>query len=353
MKKLLLTLIISLIIIPTSIYAEELPFTNYIVKDMDSNRVFYQKASNIKKLPASTTKIMTAIVAIENSNLTDIVKVGEEILTMDGSNIYLEVGENILMQDLLYGLLLRSGNDTSMTIAKHVSGNVENFVMLMNEKARQLNLKNTIFNNPSGLDDFEKNYTTVEDLTRIYTYAYQNETFRKIINTKEYKTQSDKKSYYFKNRTKYVTMYDKSTGGKTGYTKDAGRVLVTSASNEDLNLVIASIGNDYGYQNHINTYENIFKNYKNYEILDKNSIKIKTNHQGKLYIKNSFSYPLTKEEKEQIKKKIKFNNKNKGNIGEIQIYLKDELIHKEKIYLKEKKQNLIEQVKNFFKNLLD
>lgn len=344
MRKTLIILIFTLILMPINIYSEELPFTNYIVKDMNSNRIFYQKASNIKKLPASTTKIMTAIVAIENSNLTDIVQVGEEILTMDGSNIYLEVGENILMQDLLYGLLLRSGNDASMTIAKHVSGNIENFVTLMNEKARELKLTNTIFNNPSGLDDFEKNYTTVEDLTSIYSYAYQNETFREIINTKEYKTESDKKSYYFKNRTKYVTMYDKSTGGKTGYTKDAGRVLVTSASNNDLNLVMATIGTEYGYQSHINTYEEIFKKYKTYKILDKKNIKIKAHNEEKAYIKNSFSYPLTKEEINKIEKKITLNKKNKGNIGEIQIYLDNELIHIEKIYIKETKKSIIKKL---------
>lgn len=348
MKKLLFILILSFVFLPNVVNAE-LPFTNYIVKDMESGRVFYEKASNIKKLPASTTKVMTAIVAIENSDLSDVVKVGDEILTIDGSNIYLEVGENILMQDLLYGLLLRSGNDASMTIAKHVSGSIENFVVLMNEKARQLNLKNTIFNNPSGLDDFEKNYTTVEDLTNIYTYAFQNETFRKIIKAKDYSTSSDKKSYYFKNKTKFINMYDKATGGKTGYTPDAGRVLVTSASNKDLNLVMASIGNDYGYKSHKNTYENIFSNYKKYEILNKNNFKVENSFEGKLYINNSFYYPLSKEEIDLVNKKVIFNNKNKGKVGEVLIYLDKELIHKESIYLEEKKISFLKKVTAFFK----
>ena len=341
-------MVLACIFLPNTVNAE-LPFTNYIVKDMKSGRVFYEKASNIKKLPASTTKVMTAIVAIENSELSDVVKVGEEILTMDGSNIYLEIGENILMQDLLYGLILRSGNDASMAIAKHVSGSVENFVVLMNEKARELNLKNTIFNNPSGLDDFEKNYTTVEDLTTIYTYAYQNETFRKIIKAKDYSTNSDKKAYYFKNKTKFINIYDKATGGKTGYTPDAGRVLVTSADNKDLDLVMASIGNDYGYTSHKNTYEKVFNNYKMYELLDKNNFKVENNFEGKLYIKNSFSYPLSKEEIDLVNKKVIFNNKDKGKIGDVLIYLDKELIHKENIYLKENKVSFFEKVKTFFK----
>lgn len=348
MKKLLFALILSFIFFPNIVNAE-LPFTNYIVKDMESGRVFYEKASNIKKLPASTTKVMTAIVAIENSDLSDVVKVGDEILTMDGSNIYLEVGENILMQDLLYGLLLRSGNDASMAIAKHVSGSARNFVVLMNEKARELKLKNTIFNNPSGLDDFEKNYTTVEDLASIYTYAYQNETFREIIKAKDYSTSSDKKSYYFKNKTKFINMYDKATGGKTGYTPDAGRVLVTSASNKNLDLVMVSIGNDYGYESHKNTYENIFLSYKKYKILDKNNFKVNNNFEGKLYINNSFCYPLKEDEIDKITKKVIFNNKKEGNVGEVLIYLDKELIHKESIYLKEKKVSILDKIKTFFK----
>lgn len=351
MKKLIFITILSLILIPS--VEADLPFTNYIVKDMESGRIFYEKASNIKKLPASTTKVMTAIVAIENTNLSDVVKVGKEILTMDGTNIYVEIGENILMQDLLYGMILRSGNDASMVIAKHVSGSVENFVHLMNEKARSLKLKNTIFNNPSGLDDFEKNYTTVSDLATIYTYAYQNETFKKIIKAKDYSTSSDKKSYYFKNRTKFVSMYDKATGGKTGYTKDAGRVLVTSASNNDLDLVMVTIGNDYGYKSHINTYEDIFSKYKNYVILDKDDFKVESKLKGKLYINNDFSYPLTEDEIDQVSKKIVFNNKKESKVGEVLIYLDKDLIHKENIYLKEKKESLLTKVTTFFSNLLD
>ena len=122
---------------PSCVFASDI-FTNYMVMDIDSGRVFYEKASDERRLPASTTKIMTLVVALENSELTDVVKVGNEILTMDGSNIYTEVGESILMQDLLYGMILRSGNDAAMTVASHAGGNVKNFVKLMNEKAKSL-----------------------------------------------------------------------------------------------------------------------------------------------------------------------------------------------------------------------
>lgn len=343
----------SLFFLPRGVNALGEMFDNYIVMDMDSKRIFYEKASDVRKLPASTTKIMTAIVAIENSNLSDVVKVGNEILTIDGTNIYVEVGENILMQDLLYGMILRSGNDAAMVIAKHVSGSVPNFVKLMNEKARELNLKNTTFNNPTGLDDFEKNSTTVHDLSLIYSYAYQNKTFRDIVGAKEYETSSDKKSYYFLNRSKILSMDDKVTGAKTGYTPDAGRVLVSSASDDGMDLVISSMGSDYGYEEHIKFYEGIFENYEEYMILDKKDFKVDSSLEGKLYIKNSFSYPISDDEEEKISKKIVFNKRKEGVVGEVLVYFDDELIHKEKVYLEKENISFFEKIKLFFSDLVD
>lgn len=348
MKKTLFLIISILVIIPIKINAEEV-LNNYIVMDIDSGRVLKEQAKSERILPASTTKIMTLIVAIENSNPTDVVKVGNEILIADGTNIYAEVGENLLLEDLLYGMILRSGNDAALIIANHTGGSVDNFVKLMNEKARILNLKNTKFENPTGLDDTTKNYTTVEDLATIYRYGYRNNLFKKIIKTKQYKTTSDKKSYYFKNRTEILNMYDKSTGGKTGYTPKAGRLLVSSSTNNDLNLVIASRGNTYGYKNHINMYEDIFSKYKNYVILNKDSFNEKTKLNGKLYINNSFKYPLTKEETNKIKKVLIYNKNKKGYVGDIIVYLDNEQIHKEKVYLKEKKTSFFEKIISFFK----
>ena len=348
MKKILILPILIFLITPLKISAQEI-LNNYVVMDIDSKRVLNGQNIDEQIYPASTTKIMTAIVAIENSNPLDVVKVGNEILIADGTNIYIEPGENMLLNDLLYGMILRSGNDAALALANHTGGNVENFVKLMNEKARQLNLKNTNFENPTGLDDTTKNTSSVHDLATIYSYAYNNKNFRDIVKTKTYKTSSDKKSYYFKNRTEILDRYNKATGGKTGYTPKAGRLLVSSASNNDLNLVIASRGNTYGYNNHISMYENMFSKYKNYLILDKNSFNYKSNLDGKLYIKNSFIYPLTKEEKDKISKKIMFNNKTKNEVGEILIYLDKDLIHKEKVYLREAHESFFQKLKKLFK----
>ena len=341
-------LLLILFLIPIKISAQEI-LNNYIVMDINSKRILTGQKMDERIYPASTTKIMTAIVAIENSSPLDVVKIGNEILIADGTNIYIEPGENMLLNDLLYGMILRSGNDSALALAKHSGGSVENFVKLMNEKAKELDLKNTNFQNPTGLDDTTKNTSSVHDLALIYSYAYQNKNFRDIVKTKAYKTSSDKKSYYFKNRTEILDKYNKATGGKTGYTPKAGRLLVTSASNNDLNLVVASRGNTYGYNNHISMYENTFKKYKNYLILDKNSFNYKTNLKGKLYIKNSFTYPLKQEEKNKITKKIIFNNKKENEVGEILIYLDKELIHKEKVYLQVAQETLFQKIKNLFK----
>ena len=158
-----------------------LPFTvsadtakSTIVMDLDSGRILYEKNANQKRLIASITKIMTAIVAIEEGDLTEKITVGEEVLSMYGTNIYVEVGEKMKLRDLLYGLLLRSGNDASVVIAKAIAGSEEKFVNLMNKKAQEIGMKNTIFKNPHGLDEETENYSTAYDMALLSKYAYKN-----------------------------------------------------------------------------------------------------------------------------------------------------------------------------------
>ena len=131
----------------TFVYADDTAKST-IVMDMDSGRILYEKNKDTPLLIASTTKIMTAVLAIENKNLEDIVTVGDEILTMYGSNVYLEVGEKITLRDLLYGLMLRSGNDAAVTIATYVGGDIDTFVKMMNDKAKKIGMNHTIFKNP-------------------------------------------------------------------------------------------------------------------------------------------------------------------------------------------------------------
>ena len=316
--------------------------------DIDSKREFYNIKAEDKRLIASTTKVMTALVALENSNPTDLVKVNSEVLKMYGSNTYIEPNESILMLDLLYGLMLRSGNDSATAIAEYLGG-TDNFVKLMNEKAKILGLKNTFYQNPTGLDDETKNYSTMKELAYVYAYAYQNNLFKEIVRTNHYTTKSTNKSYDWYNRCKFINMYNKQTGCKTGYTPDAKRLVVSSASDNDFNVVVASVNDIYDYDLHINIYEEIFNKYKKIKLLDKNDFN-KKYKDDKLYINNDFNYPLSKEEENEINFTINVNDKNNKDI---KIYLKDKLIHTEKIYKEKENITFFNKIKNFFTNFFD
>ena len=356
MKKIIFLLII--IIIPLNVHAVNINSSNLIAMDLDSGRIFYEKNKDEKKLIASTSKIMTSILAIESDKLQDITEATEEILTMYGSNIYLEYHEHMTLEDLIYGLLLRSGNDASATIAKHVAKTEENFVKAKINTV--IFLTDTIFKNPSGLDDDETsmNYSTAYDMALLYKYAYQNETFRKIISTKTYQTSSDYKAYSWTNRADIIHEYDKCTGAKTGYTPKAGRVLMSSASNNDLNVVIFSINkSNYDTKLHQNIYEDIFDNYKNVELVNKNNFKVDNNiYNKKLYITSSIIYPLTKQEEQKITKKIEYvekikNPHDKDVVGHLYIMLNDEIISKRDILIEVEKLSIKEKIINFFKKI--
>ena len=178
MKKILVLII--LFLIPISVSAEDTAKSS-IVMDLDSDRVLYENNADEEKLIASITKIMTCIIAIEEGNLDKEVEASDEILKMYGTSIYLEVGEKMKLIDLLYGLMLRSGNDASVVIAKEIAGTEEKFVALMNKKAKEIGMTNTTFSNPHGLDEETKNYSTARDMAKLSRYAYKNKTYRKII----------------------------------------------------------------------------------------------------------------------------------------------------------------------------
>ena len=345
----LLTLFLLLCTI-TPVYASDTSRSS-IVMDLDSGRILYSKNAKEKRLIASTTKILTAIVVLENSELNKEVEIGEEILTMYGTNIYIEVGEKLKIKDLLYGLLLRSGNDAAVALAVAVSGTEEEFVKLMNEKAQEIPMKNSSFANPHGLDEETKNYSTAYDMALLSKYAYQNKTYRKIVKTKEYTLETGEKTYLWYNRNKLLNSYEFCTGGKNGYTPAAGKTLVTTASKNGLNLTIVTLDDGNEYETHEELYESIFNQYQTYQIIDKNNFAIdKQFYDGTPYIKKSFSYPLTEEEKEQVKTVVKITNSKTNKVGEILIYLENEKIGEIPIYNKaeKEKESFFTKIKNLF-----
>ena len=359
MKKILLFSILCLLFSPINIQA--ISAQSAIVMDSDSNRVLYSKNSNEQKLIASTTKIMTSIVAIENGKLTDKVKVDESVLKAYGSAIYIELGEEITLQDLLYGLMLRSGNDAAIAISKYFENKKMNLVDMMNDKAKELNMKDTVFFNPHGLeeDNGDANTSTAYDMALLMSYAMKNKDFQKITSTKNYTAKTSYKTYTWRNKNKLLFNYEFCNGGKTGFTKLARRTLVTSASKDNKNLVVVTLNDGNDFQDHKDLYVEYFNKYELLNVIDKDNFKIhnETYYTGvQFYVKNSFNMLATKEEKKSVSLNIilEKNEHFKDNqvIGKAQVMLYDELIHEEEIYIvhknKKNKQSFWSKIKNWF-----
>lgn len=203
-----------------------------IAMELQTGTVLNEHNADLKLPMASTTKIMTAIIIVEDCNLEDTFTVSDAAVGVEGSSIYLKKDEEINVKDLLYGLMLRSGNDAAAALAIHHSGSIEKFVEVMNARAAAIGAENTHFKNPSGLPDGE-HYTTARDLCEIARYAMRNQTFKEIVSTKNYK--GDFRSYANKNKMLYN--YEGANGIKTGYTVKAGRCLVTSAERNGMDVV--------------------------------------------------------------------------------------------------------------------
>lgn len=362
MKKIIYFLSIIILLIPFRIKAYETSATSAILMDIDSKRILYAKNVNNRRSIASISKIMTVLIAIESGKLNDIVTIGEEIEDAYGSGIYIKQNENIKLIDLLYGLMLRSGNDAALAIANYVGGNVDNFVKLMNEKAKELGMMNSEFNNPSGLDEEKGNYSTAYDMALLTSYAMHNEIYTKIVGTKRYKVSTDMNYYDWTNKNKLLLSYKYCTGGKTGFTEVAKRTLVTTASKDNLNLVVVTLNDGNDFNDHKNLYTEAFENYKNYKILEKGKIFIPDENyynNFEFYINNDISYPISNIETKSIKIKYeieKLNDyKNDDVVGNAIIYINNEEIKREPIYIKKIEQKLktglFNKIVDWIKNL--
>lgn len=354
MKKFLLFLII---LIPINIKALDVNTNKYILMDMDTNRIIIGENINEVKSVASISKIMTAILAIESGKMDDKVTVGDEILAAYGSGIYIKQGEILTLKDLVYGLMLRSGNDASYVIAKYVGGSVENFVKKMNEKAIEIGMKNTTFNNPNGLDEEKGNYSTAYDMAILTSYAMKNNEYKKITKTKKYVLKTNMNVYSWTNKNKLLKLYKYATGGKTGYTKIAKRTLVTTASKNNINLVVVTLNDGDDWNDHIELFDYGFNTYKKYSILKKGKIEVPdTQYKNyQYYIKNDFNYILDNIEKDNIILKFKIEKnkiiKNNMKIGKIEVYLTNTLIYTDDLYInKKEKTTFLDKVKGWFKN---
>ena len=344
MKKILLFSLL-FFLFSASVSASTGTANSYILMDMTTGRVLSGKNYNTPMLIASITKIMTCILAIESGKLDEVVVVDEVINEAYGSGIYVEIGEEITLRDLLYGLMLRSGNDAALVVAQYVGGDVLSFVDMMNKKAKELGMSKTIFNNPSGLDNTDSgNYSSSYDMALLTRYAMGYEEYRKIVGTKTYKLKTNKKSYIWKNKNKLLN-YDYVTGGKTGYTKKARRTLVSTASYNNIDLIVVTIRDSDDWNTHKMLYEDAFSKYKAYRVLRKKNFAVigDTFYKGDFYIKRDVYIPLKEGEGSNLIGKIKLDGKNNysnnDKVGEYLIYLDDLYLGKEDIYIRNVKKN--------------
>lgn len=272
----------------------------YIVIDAKSGRIIKSHNANTKLPIASTTKIMTVILAIETiENLNQKIEVPPECSGIEGSSIYLKPKQKVSVIDLLYGTMLRSGNDAAATLAKFAGRNdPEGFISMMNEKAKELGARNTNFENASGLHN-DNHYSTAYDLALISAYAMKNEIFRKIAATEKYKTESMNNVFY--NKNKVVYQYKYGTGIKIGYTKAAGRCLVASAEKDGTEIIAVLLNDNSWFNDSYQIFDWAFENYKTYSIVEKGQFVKYTPEKNPVFIDDSFRCALTDKEIQQIR----------------------------------------------------
>jgi len=215
----------------------------YLLFECATGEILMQKNGSSRLFPASTTKILTAVLALEKGDLQEEVVISRQAMGVIGSKLDLRITEKTSLEDLLYALLLYSANDAAVAIAEHISGSVDSFVLLMNDKAKALGAERSHFTNPHGLTS-NTHYTTAEDLARITAYAMKNEKFREIVETKEFLFSTSERRIKIENRNRLLWSFAETTGVKTGYTTAARYTLVASAKNGERELIAVILGSD-------------------------------------------------------------------------------------------------------------
>lgn len=358
----ILALIVSLFIafLPHNADASEpMSAKSAILMEQKTGRVLYEKDAHKISRIASITKIMTAILAIESGKMDRYVKVSESAAGTEGSSIYLKPGEKIKLRDLVYGLMLRSGNDAAAAIAEYVGGSLDGFAFLMNQKAREIGMENTHFSNPHGLDDHENHYSTAYDMALLTRYAMQNPEYQKISSAKSHRAPNPGEQWdrVWKNKNRLLSKYEYCTGGKTGYTKRAKRTLVTTAKKGDMQLIAVTLNAPDDWNDHISMFETGFGNYDMAEVLSKGTIEPEGNPYKKerLFLKKSVVYPAKENEMNLFEVKYKIEKIKLGKskqpkvAGKAIVFFDGKEVKQVPIYLgkkpKEKKTSFLSSLK--------
>jgi len=287
-----------------------------VLIDGASGRVLYEHNAYEKLPMASTTKIMTGLLACESGKLEKTVKVSPFASGTEGSSLWLKIGEKLTLEELTYGLMLKSGNDAAVAIAEYLGGNVDAFALLMNKRAREIGAVNTNFTNPHGLDA-DGHYTTAFDLAMIAREAMRNKKFREIVSTKTYSIpmQDEKWDRALKNHNKLLWRYEGCNGVKTGYTKKTGRCLVTSAERDGENLICVTLNATDDWNDHINLFNYGFENYEKRLLYRKNEkvCDYTIDEKNKASLVSSMDYYILARKGEKLNTEIKYlSPKNPG-----------------------------------------
>nr|WP_279626553.1 D-alanyl-D-alanine carboxypeptidase family protein [Halobacillus karajensis] len=321
-----------------------------VLMDAESGRVLFEKNAYDPTLIASTTKIMTAIIAIESGMMEEDVKVSKRAVYTEGSSIYLTENEKIPLKDLVYGLMLRSGNDSAVAIAEHVGGSVEGFVHLMNEKAAWLGMNNSHFENPHGLDG-ETHYSSAYDLGLLMAYSMKNDTFREVTGSELYR--SENRDYSWRNKNKMLTQYYEPTnGGKTGFTKAAGRTLVTSAEKDGMELIAVTLRASDDWNDHKRMFEWGFNNFETVKLQSEGVVE--ANGQT-YYIPRDIYYPLTLSEKEDLRAAFyRYDEKNNTtNLAGVTAFMVGQTpVLEAPVWNERPSQSFFSEVKNFLNRMM-
>ena len=292
-------LLAAVLLYPSAAYA--ISAKKAIVMDATTHRCLYENDADSRSLIASTTKIMTALIICEQCNVLDRMKIPKEAVGIEGSSIYLKEGEVLSLQELLYGMMLHSGNDAATALAIYCGGTVEGFAQLMNDKARLLGMKNSHFVNPHGLDAPE-HYSTARDLAVLAAYAMKNPVFAQTVSTKTVKIGEKA----LRNHNKLLWQVEGADGVKTGYTKAAGRLLVSSAERQGRRLVVVTIDDGNDWADHAHLLNKGFADYQICQIVSQGqclgTVEVLSGdvQRVNLLAAEDFSYPLAEKEKPHI-----------------------------------------------------
>lgn len=326
--------------------------------DVQSGRILYAKQGDKKMRIASLTKTMTAIVAIESGKLNDVVQIPNEAVGVEGSSIYLKKGERLTLEELLYGLMLRSGNDAAVAIANHIGGSVPGFVYMMNEKAAMIGMTHTNFNNPHGLDDSNMHYSTATDMVKLSAYALRNPTFKKIVSTKVKNISWEGEDWdrRLQNKNKMLYLYKGADGVKTGYTKLAKRCLASSATRDGRQLAVITLNAPDDWNDSSELMDWGFEQFQTVKIVGKGEAidsddeilqPEDSDEELSFVTQNDFQYPLQEDEVRHISSKVQLlsSKVDESMIGEhvgyLQIYLDKKLIGKVPLTVQETKETLL------------